>query len=267
MVILQVEKVAKRFGGLLAVDDVSFSLDEGEILGLIGPNGAGKTTLFNLLTGFLQPESGRIHFRGADITRLPPHAICRLGMVRTFQIVRPFLRLSVLENVVVAALLRTNAMAAARRQAEDLLTFVGLEARRHTPAATLTLPDRKRLELGRALATQPRLLMLDEVMAGLTPTESDRFLGLIRQVNQRGVTVLLIEHVMRAVMALSHRVLVLNYGELIAAGSPAAVVRDRQVIEAYLGEDYAYAGTVREGNPGPPGEPTQDHGASAPERR
>jgi len=236
--LLELTEVSKRFGGLIAVSKVSFQLEEGEILGIIGPNGAGKTTLFNTLTGFYQPDGGEIRFRGEDLLHLKPHQICQRGMVRTFQIVKPFLQLTVLENVVVAALNRTKTVQEARGKALRTIEMVGLKERTETPATGLTLPHRKRLELARALATEPKLLLLDEVMAGLTPTEVDELIRLLNKINQTGVTILLIEHVMRGLMALSRRVVVLNYGQKIAEGIPEDVVKNRQVIEAYLGEEF-----------------------------
>jgi branched-chain amino acid transport system ATP-binding protein len=236
--LLSVERASKAFGGLRAVDGVSFEVAEGEMLGLIGPNGAGKTTLFHLISGFLAPDDGRILFAGESLAGLRPHAICQRGMVRTFQVTRPFQRLSVLENVLVGALERVNHRREAVRIAEEVLELTGLAGRAETLGHNLTLPERKRLELARALATGPRLLLLDEVMSGLNPTESGRLIELVRTIHRRGITVVLIEHIMKAVMTLSQRVLVLNYGELIAAGPPAEVVRDRKVIEAYLGEGY-----------------------------
>jgi branched-chain amino acid transport system ATP-binding protein len=241
MSLLSVRDVSKAFGGLRAVQRVSLELEEGEILGLIGPNGAGKTTLFHLLCGFLRPDEGTVHFRGESVVGLRPHAICQRGMVRTFQIARPFLRLTVLENVVVGALERVAHRREAVAIARDILDLTGLAEKAGSLGHALTLPDRKRLELARGLATGPRLLLLDEVIAGLNPAETGRMIDLIRTIHGRGITILLIEHVMRAVMALSQRVLVLNYGEVIAAGRPPEVVRDPRVIQAYLGEDYVLA--------------------------
>ena len=239
MSLLAVEGVSKSFGGLKAVQEVGFSLAEGELLALIGPNGAGKTTLFSVISGFFRPDAGRISLAGESLAGLRPHDICRRGMVRTFQVTRPFHRLTVLENVLVGALERVAHRRQAVRIAEEVLELTGLADKAGSMGQSLTLPDRKRLELARALATGPRVLLLDEVMAGLNPTETGRLIDLIRTIHGRGVTIFLIEHVMKAVMALSQRILVLNYGELIAQGVPEEIVRDPRVIEAYLGEGYA----------------------------
>ena len=240
-VLLEVSGLSRRFGGLQAVHDLSLSMGPDEVLGLIGPNGAGKTTAFNLLSGFLAPDTGAIRFDGRSIVGLPPHAICRLGLCRTFQIVRPFPRLSVLDNVRVGALSRRPRMAEARERARAVIEQVGLGAKIDQPATGLTLAERKRLELARALATEPRLLLLDEVMAGLNPAEIEAMVALVRGINATGVAILLIEHNMRAVMSLSHRIAVLNFGEKIVEGEPAVVANHPRVIEAYLGEEYVHA--------------------------
>jgi branched-chain amino acid transport system ATP-binding protein len=239
--LLEARGLTKRFGGLTAVDALDLTLAEGELLGLIGPNGAGKTTAFNLLSGFMTPDAGEIRFRGRAVVGLKPHAICRLGLARTFQIVRPFPRMTVLENVTVGALGRHADPADARARAGAVLARVGLEARAGHPAAALTLAERKRLELARALATEPALLLLDEVMAGLNPTEVEGMLGLLGGLHASGIAILLIEHNVRAVMALSRRIVVLSFGQTIAEGPPAEIANHPRVIEAYLGEEYVHA--------------------------
>lgn len=233
--LLELSGVTKRFRGLTAVDDVSLSIEAGEIFAVIGPNGAGKTTLFNLIAGVFKPDAGDISFAGRSIAGKPPEQICRAGLARTFQIVRPFPDLTVLDNVAIGAMLHAPHMSVARDQARAIVDRLGLGSRRETLARALTLPDRKRLEVARALATQPKLLLLDEVMAGLRPTEVDGVVALLRELNAEGVTIVLIEHVMRAVMALATRVHVLHHGATIAQGSPAQVTRDPAVVQSYLG--------------------------------
>jgi len=235
--LLSLDAVGKRFRGLVAVDQVSFAVPQGAIFAVIGPNGAGKTTLFNMIAGAMAPDSGAIVFAGERVDGLPADTICRRGIARSFQIVRPFPALSVEDNVIVGALLQRRDVEAARTQAHEVLRRLDLFDKRHRIASTLTLPDRKRLEVARALATGPRLLLLDEVMAGLRPTETDRMVAILQALNRDGLTILLIEHVMRAVMALASRVLVLDHGVTIAEGTPAAVVRDPAVVLSYLGAE------------------------------
>jgi branched-chain amino acid transport system ATP-binding protein len=236
--ILRLERVSKSFRGLRAVKDASFELTEGHVNALIGPNGAGKTTIFNLIAGVYAPDSGTIVFQGKRIDGLRPDRICAAGIGRTFQIVKPFAGLSVLDNVMVGAFLKEKAPPAAKRVSLEILAKLGLDSKRDLPASSLTLPDRKRLEVARALATRPRLLLLDEVMAGLRPTECDQMVAVFREINRAdGLTILLIEHVMRAVMALAGHIGVLHHGEVIARGTPEEVVRNPAVLECYLGEE------------------------------
>jgi branched-chain amino acid transport system ATP-binding protein len=241
--LLEVERVSKWFGGVRAVGDVSFTLEEGELLGVMGPNGSGKTTLFNLIAGALAPDTGAIRLRGRDIAGHAPHRVCASGIARTFQLVRPFRDLTVRENVLVGRLYgrarRGHSQAFA--ESERLLRLIGLEARADTPAAHLTLIDRKRLELARALATQPEILLLDEFLAGLNPTETARAMTLIRELQAGGITILMVEHIVWALMDLCRRLVVLSAGEKIADGPPAVVAADHAVVDAYLGAHPASA--------------------------
>ena len=235
--LLSVVDVSKRFRGLAAVSHVSFDVQPGEIFAVIGPNGAGKTTLFNMIAGALAPDGGSITFAGETIDGLRSDEVARRGIGRTFQLMRPFPSLSVEDNVVVGALMRTNALEDARKIAHEMMSQLDLLGKRTQIASSLTLPDRKRLEVARALATRPRLLLLDEVMAGLRPTETDRIVSILRDLNRAGLTILLIEHVMRAVTALASRILVLHHGAAIAEGTPENVLREPAVIESYLGAE------------------------------
>jgi branched-chain amino acid transport system ATP-binding protein len=239
--ILAADRLSQNFGGIQAVNDVSFALKQGEIVALIGPNGAGKTTLVNLITGVHRPSSGRIRFEGEDVTAQRPFEAARRGLARTFQIVQPFPRMSVLENVAAGALFGgvQPSVAAAMAVAREQLEFMGLARFADWPASSLTLASRKRLELAKSMAMGPKVLMLDEVNAGLNASEIDGALRLIRQIAERGVTILVIEHLMKVVMSLAERVLVLHHGQLIAEGSAAEIVRDKRVIEAYLGQKFA----------------------------
>ena len=237
--ILTVDCVSKTFGGLMAVSDVSFSVQRGEIIGLIGPNGAGKTTLFNVVSGYYAPTHGKVVFDGRDVSGKPPYALAARGIGRTFQVVKPFPGLSVLENVVIAAFLKHPRRGDAEAHAWKVLEVTGLADRAHEAASSLTLAGRKRLEISKALALDPSFLLLDEVVAGLNPTEVDRTIELILALRDRGISILIVEHIMRVIMQISDRLVVLNFGEKIAEGSPAEVAANRAVIEAYLGEAHA----------------------------
>jgi branched-chain amino acid transport system ATP-binding protein len=237
--ILKVDTVTKAFGGLHAVDEVSFSMSPGEIIGLIGPNGAGKTTLFNVISGYFSPTRGHIFFNGKDVSGLPPYKLAALGVGRTFQVVKPFAGLTVLDNVVIASLLRHPKRKDAENHAWKVLELTGLSDRANVPASGLTLAGRKRLEISKAMALEPTLLLLDEVVAGLNPTEADRTIELILKLRDQGISILIVEHIMRVIMSISDRVVVLSYGRKIAEGKPASVAADPVVIQAYLGETAA----------------------------
>ncbi|MGI6036706.1 MAG: ABC transporter ATP-binding protein [Limnochordia bacterium] len=237
--ILQVENLSKRFGGLQALVDVSFQVEEGQIVGLIGPNGAGKSTLFGCLTGFLPPSGGTVIFDGKNITNFPPHQICQLGIARTFQIVQILPAMTVLKNVVVGSLLHHTTMGKALAWAKEVLALTELDKVAQQMAEDLTMPEKMRLQIAMALATEPRLLMLDEAMAGLTPTEVKQAVGFLQRVRDSGVTLIVVEHVMEAIMPIADRVIVLNSGRKIAEGPPEQIVNDKAVISAYLGDRYA----------------------------
>lgn len=235
---LDVQGVSINFNGVQALNNVSFKASPGEIVGIIGPNGAGKTTLFNVITGFNPADSGKVMLDGADITKKKPEQICKLGIGRTFQLVKPFGKLTAVENVMIGAFSRTNSIAEARREAEKILEFIGFQDKMNVMASSLTLTDRKKLEIGRSLATNPKILMLDEVMSGLTPGEIDQMILLIKDIQKQGICLLVIEHIMRVIMNISERIIVLHHGELICDDIQEKVVTNKDVITAYLGEGY-----------------------------
>src|SRR5436190_6544603 len=237
---LVIRGLNKRFGGLRAVQDVSFTVKENETVALIGPNGAGKTTSFNLVTGFHRPDSGSVVAYGREIVGLKPHDICAHGLARTFQVAKPFGAMTVLSNVMTGAFLRNKHIDIARESACEAIAFVGLSAKEHSPARDLTTIDQRRLEMARALATQPRLLLLDEVMAGLNPSEVDQAVTLVGKLSSRGLTIVIVEHLMRAIMALAKHIVVLDHGQKIAEGNPKEVVENPEVIRAYLGSGYVH---------------------------
>ena len=236
MALLEVKNITKSFGGLVAVNDLSFSLDKGHIMGLIGPNGAGKTTAFNMISGFYQPDEGSVHFNGDNVTGLRPDQICKLGLTRTFQVVKPFPQLTVRDNVMIGAYNRTNDNRVAREKADEIIEFLGMQDEIDMIAGSLSVAYRKRLEVAKALATGPQMILLDEAMAGLRPTETDEMIELVREISREGIALLLVEHVMRVIMSLAENIIVIHHGEKIAEGSPEQIVQDKAVIDAYLGE-------------------------------
>jgi branched-chain amino acid transport system ATP-binding protein len=238
MSLLEVNGLTKRFGGLVAVNNLSVKLDRGEIVALIGPNGAGKTTAFSAIAGFYKPDTGTVTFNDQNITGLRPDQICKLGLVRTFQVVRPFQSLSVLDNVMVGAYSRTNDANVARKKSMETLEYLEMQNMAKQTASGLPIAGRKRLEIARALATDPKILLLDETMAGLRPTEADEVIRMVQKISQSGVAILLVEHVMRVVMTLAGRIVVLHHGEKIAEGTPVEITQNQQVIDAYLGEAH-----------------------------
>jgi branched-chain amino acid transport system ATP-binding protein len=238
---LEVSNLCKSFGGLKALQNVSFTVSEGETLGIIGPNGAGKTTLFNVISGFIRPDQGEIHFRGIRLVGMRPDQICKIGMVRTFQLVQSFPSLTVLENIMIGALSRNPDPSLARHVSEEWLQFIGVSRKKWNQLAkNLTLVDKKRLELARALAAQPKIILADEAMSGLTPTEITEVIGTIRNIKKKGITLILIEHVMKVIMELSDRIVMLNFGEKFIEGPPDAIMKDKAVAKAYLGEDVPF---------------------------
>jgi len=240
---LVIQNLSKRFGGLRAVQDLSFSVKESETVALIGPNGAGKTTSFNLITGFYRPDTGSVSAFGREIVGLRPHDICAHGLARTFQVAKPFGAMTVLANVMTGAFLRDKKPDGARTRAREAIEFVGLTAKEHTPARDLTTIDQRRLEMARALATDPRILLHDEVMAGLNPAEIDQAVALVGKLSKRGLTIVIVEHVMRAIMAVARHIVVLDHGQKIAEGNPNEIVANPDVIRAYLGTNYVHVAT------------------------
>jgi branched-chain amino acid transport system ATP-binding protein len=240
---LVIKDLSKRFGGLRAVQDLSFTVKENETVALIGPNGAGKTTSFHLITGFHRADSGSVQAFGREICGLKPHDVCALGLARTFQVAKPFGAMTVLANVMTGAFLRDRHVATAQDVAREAIEFVGLTARENTPARDLTTIDQRRLEMARALATKPRILLLDEVMAGLNPAEIDQAVALVGKLSQRGLTIVIVEHVMRAIMAVARHIVVLDHGQKIAEGAPKQIVENPEVIRAYLGTGYVHVAT------------------------
>jgi branched-chain amino acid transport system ATP-binding protein len=238
---LVIKGLSKRFGGLRAVQDVSFTVKENETVALIGPNGAGKTTSFHLITGFHRADSGSVLAFGREVVGLKPHDVCALGLARTFQVAKPFGAMTVLANVMTGAFLRDRHVATAQEKAREAIAFVGLSAKEQTPAKDLTTIDQRRLEMARALATGPRILLLDEVMAGLNPAEIDQAVALVGKLSQRGLTIVIVEHVMRAIMAVARHIVVLDHGQKIAEGAPKEIVENPEVIRAYLGSGYVHA--------------------------
>ena len=236
---LEVKNLTKYFGGLAAVRDLSFRVEKGQIFGLIGPNGAGKTTVFNMINGFYPPSSGDVLYQGKPITGLKPNVVCKKGIARTFQVVKPLSRMTVLENVMASAFCRVNSIEEAREEAIKTMEFCGMTHRKDFLAKSLTIGDRKRLEITRAMATRPVVLLLDETAAGLNPTELDQAIALIRKIRDQGVTILIVEHIMKVIMSISDRIHAINYGQTIAEGTPQEVANNQAVIEAYLGEAYA----------------------------
>jgi branched-chain amino acid transport system ATP-binding protein len=238
MTILETKNLSMHFGELAALSNIDISVEKGEILGLIGPNGAGKTTFFNCITGFLNPTRGDVLFKKTSIGRFGPHRICHMGVCRTFQIVQSFSEMTVMENVMMGAFCRKANTREARKKAAEIIDFTGLSEKSHQLAGSLTLADQKRIELARTIATDPEVVLLDEVMAGLNPTETEEAISLIRKIHAKGLTIIVVEHVMEVIMNISHRIAVFDSGEFVVDGPPEEVVRDERVIKAYLGEEY-----------------------------